>query len=277
MKRKLMFLGIITLIILIFLNYEVVLNSTIDGVYIWLYKVFPYLFIMIIIQNILIDLNISRYFKNTALYIFVSSLISGSPTSALIIAKLVDTKAISLDYANKCLTFSFFLNPLFLYTILNSIFSFKICIKLVLILYISNFILYLYYKKDLLKCNYLSKSSSINITNYIKYSINTNLMVLGTICFYLVISNIIINTLRFDSYTGIILRGILEVTQGLNGLVGVSVKFKEALATLLITFGGLSIHTQVKCILDEYNLSYKYFLKGRILQMGIATLITIAT
>ena len=47
MKRKLIIFIIMTLIILIFKNYQLVLSSTIDGVNIWFYKVFPYLFIMI--------------------------------------------------------------------------------------------------------------------------------------------------------------------------------------------------------------------------------------
>ena len=57
MKRKLTIFLIMTLIILIFKNYTLVLESTINGVSIWLYKVFPYLFIMIIIQDLLIKLN----------------------------------------------------------------------------------------------------------------------------------------------------------------------------------------------------------------------------
>ena len=52
MKRKLIIFIIMTLIILIFKNYQLVLSSTIDGVNIWFYKVFPYLFIMIIIHII---------------------------------------------------------------------------------------------------------------------------------------------------------------------------------------------------------------------------------
>ena len=57
MKRKLIIFIIMTLIILIFKNYQLVLSSTIDGVNIWFYKVFPYLFIMIIIQDLLINLD----------------------------------------------------------------------------------------------------------------------------------------------------------------------------------------------------------------------------
>ena len=43
---------------------------------------------------------------------------------------------------------------------------------------------------------------------------------------------------------------------------------------LFITFGGFSIHTKVKCIVEEYGLDYKYFFKGRILQLIIAIILT---
>ena len=108
MKRKLTIFLIMTLIILIFKNYTLVLESTINGVSIWLYKVFPYLFIMIIIQDLLINLNLTSIFKNPSTYIFIMSIISGTPSSAYIISKLVKDNEISSNYGNICLIFTFF-------------------------------------------------------------------------------------------------------------------------------------------------------------------------
>lgn len=278
MKRKLTIILIMTLIILIFKNYELVLKSTIDGVAIWLYKVFPYLFIMIIMQDILINLNLTAYFKRTSTYIFIMSILSGSPSSAYIISKLVNNNDISEDYGNVCLIFTFFANPLFLYTILKLIFNNNpTTIKLLIIIYLSNLLLYLFYKKELPNNKLKGKSKNINLALSIKTSINTNLMVLGSIVFYLVISNIIINTFNISYPFSIFVKGFLEMTQGLNSLIDCNIKLKEIITVGFITFGGLSIHTQVKCILDEYNLSYKYFLKGRILQMIIAIFLTAIT
>ena len=67
------------------------------------------------------------------------------------------------------------------------------------------------------------------------------------------------------------------MTQGLNSLINLNIPFKEIIAIIFISFGGLSIHTQVKCILDESSLEYKYFFKGRIYQTIIAVLLTIVT
>ncbi len=119
MKRKITILLIMTFIILIFKNYEIVLKSALDATSIWLNKVFPYLFIMIIIQDLLINLNFSSFFKNTAIYIFIMSLLSGTPSGTYIISKLKEQNIITKEYANTCLIFTFFANPLFLYSILN--------------------------------------------------------------------------------------------------------------------------------------------------------------
>lgn len=275
MKRKLIIFIIMTLIILIFKNYQLVLSSTIDGVNIWLYKVFPYLFIMIIIQDLLINLNFANFFKRTSTYIFFMSIISGSPSNAYIISKLVKEGKITKEYGNICLIFTFFTNPLFLYSILNLIFnSFYMTIKIMIIIYISNFIIYLYYKKDLPVANMYGKSSKINLPSSIKSSINTNLMVLGSIVFYFIISSILIETFNIGYPFDIFLRGILEMTQGLNNVIQLNSNIKLITTIIFITFGGLSIHTQVKCILDEYGLDYKYFFKGRILQLIIAIILT---
>lgn len=275
MKRKLIIFIIMTLIILIFKNYQLVLSSTINGVNIWLYKVFPYLFIMIIIQDLLINLNFANFFKRTSTYIFFMSIISGSPSNAYIISKLVKEGKITKEYGNICLIFTFFTNPLFLYSILNLIFnSFYMTIKIMIIIYISNFIIYLYYKKDLPVANMYGKSSKINLPSSIKSSINTNLMVLGSIVFYFIISSILIETFNIGYPFDIFLRGILEMTQGLNNVIQLNSNIKLITTIIFITFGGLSIHTQVKCILDEYGLDYKYFFKGRILQLVIAIILT---
>ena len=268
MKRKLLYLTILILIFLIFKNYTTVLDSTVLAVELWLYKVFPYLFIMIIINDILISANFASMFKNASIYVFVMSLLSGTPTSAYIITNLYKNNKMSKNNAHITLLFTYFSNPLFLYSMLNSIFtSTFITIKLMLIHYLSNIIIYFIYRKKLDESPKYSNKSKINLTDSIKKAMSTTTMVLGTICFYLVISNI----LNLNIYC----RGILEMTQGLNMLINNSIPFKEIIAMIFISFSGLSIHTQVKCILDETDLEYKYFFKGRIYQTIIAVILTI--
>ena len=278
MKRKITILLIMTFIILIFNNYDIVLKSTLDATTIWLNRVFPYLFIMIIIQDLLINLDFASFFKNTAIYIFIMSLLSGTPSGTYIISKLKEQNIISKEYANTCLIFTFFANPLFLYSILNSIFLSKfITIRLMLILYLTNLILYFIYKKDLPSNGKSINTNEINLSSSIKTSINTTITVLGVITFYLILSNIIITEFNIIYPFNIFFKGFLEMTQGLASLINSSIKFKEVIAMIFISFGGFSIHTQVSCILNEANLSYKYFFKGRIIQTALVVFLTIIT
>jgi len=275
MKKKITYLLIMTFIFLLFKNYNLVLNSTVTAVNIWLYKVFPYLFIMIIINDLLISLNFDSLFKNSNIYIFILSMLSGTPSSAYITAKLVNNNKITEEEGNIALMFTYFSNPLFLYTILTSIFKIKfIVFKLMAIHYLSNLIISFFIKKENKSITNTS-NNTINISNSIKSSINTNMMILGSIVFYFVLSSIIINTFNLPSTISILVRGILELTQGLNSLIDINIFGKEVLAIIFISFGGLSIHTQVKCILDDTKLDYKYFLKGRIYQTIISVILTI--
>ena len=106
------------------------------------------------------------------------------------------------------------------------------------------------------------KDFGSSLTHSIKGAMNTLLMILGTVSIFFVL-NAIINPMKLP-----LLSGLLEISQGLNGLIGtsISLKIKELLAIFMISFGGLSIHLQVKGILSDTNLSYTPFLKGRIKQ-----------
>ena len=166
--------------------------------------------------------------------------------------------------------FTYFANPLFLYTMLNSIFnSFNVTIKLMIIHYLSNIIIYLIFKKKILYTPTVTNNTKFDIAGSIKKAMTTTTMVLGAITFYLVISDIL--------QLNIFLRGLLEMTQGLNALIGRDLFAKEILAIIFLSFGGLSVHTQVKCILDETDLKYKCFFIGRIYQTLIAVFLTIIT
>lgn len=273
MKRKIILIIIIIFTALLFKNYNALIHASNTAFEIWLYRVFPFLFIMIIIEDLLINLNFFKFFKKKSTYTFVMSLIGGTPVSAYITGKLYKEKQVSNKEANKMLEFTYFSNPLFLYSILNLIFGSKfITVKLMLIHYASNLIMYLFSYKEF---SYNSKDITtldFSLPSSIKASMNTTLMVLGAITFYFVISEICITTFNMPENIATLFKGFLELTQGLNSLNGSP---SELLAILFISFGGVSIHTQVKCILDEYNLSYKNFLRGRILGSIIALILTL--
>ena len=236
---------------------------------------------MFILNDILLSYHIDYFIGNLSkkrgikYYVFLMSLLSGSPSSAYIIKKLYDNNTIDSTNASKLLSFSSFASPLFLITMLSLLFNnTKIILKIILSHYLANFIISLFYK--------------ININNQILYqsptdfgtifscaitkTMQTLIMILGTLTFYIIISNIISNFFNLPFFLNALIKGLLEITQGLNFLPNLLInqKLKIILATLFINFGGLSIHSQIKSIIADTKIDYKYFLKGRIWQTIIS-------
>lgn len=292
-KKYLSILIIFILIILLFKYNYILKESVIDGVNIWLTKVFPSLFIMFIINDLIIKLDIlnginkfinplfNKLFKTSgnSSNVFLLSIFSGTPSSAFIIKEMLINNKITLEDANKLISFTFFSNPLFLYTILSLTFNKYIVIKIILIHYLSNIIIGLCYKNKYSNNNlnsYITRGVKENIflilPKSIKKSIDTLLMILGTIVFYMIITNLITTILPIDNLIEVILKGILEITQSLNVLSSInnSSIIKEIIAISIISFGGLSIHTQVLSIISDTKIEYKNFFLGRIYHVLIS-------
>ena len=100
-------------------------------------------------------------------------------------------------------------------------------------------------------------------------------MILGTISFYMLLTFIITSLLPNNCLIKTIISGFLEITNGLNTMTSLNIlnKIKEIIASAIISFGGLSIHTQIKAILEDTNMNYSYFLKGRIMQSIISVIL----
>lgn len=267
----------------------------IDGCFLFIENVFPSLFPMFLVNDILmnynfyyfIDKSIAKIFKKVfgfssmASYIFIMSMFSGTPTNAYITANLVREKKLSSEDASIILTYSCFLNPLFLYNMLTILFhSASISLKLILIHYALNFLIaflfrkYPYEKKSPPKLETLSFSKTL--AKSLKRSMDTLLVVLGTILFYFLLCEGASSFLPIPLFNCII-NGLLEATGGLAKLtlLNINVHLKEILASLFISFGGLSIHTQIKNIIVEENISYRYFFFSRIFHAILSTLICV--
>lgn len=279
-------------IFFIFKNNNMVASIIIKAVNLFLNKVFVSLFPMFIINDILINAGLPFYFyklfnhlfkkifrtSGIAAYVFIMSLISGTPSQAYILKNLVDTKIINEKEASHYLYFTYFSNPLFLTLILSCIFPINITIKIILIHYISNIIIGIIVRKNapLIRDVNLNYNNSFNIGNIliksISKAINTLLMILGTIVFYMLLSYLITQIIPFSELPKILISGFLEITNGLNLLFSlhISLKLKEIIAVSIISFGGVSIHTQIKAILEDTSISYSTFFKGRVMQTIIS-------
>jgi len=278
---------ILLLLLLIFQNSMEVKQNIIKSTELFLTQVFPSLFPMFIISSLLTHYHFpellankfGRIFTNTfhttsyGIFAFFMSLISGTPSSAFIIKNLLQEQKINEQEASYLLSFTFFSNPLFLLNILFLIFQdHNLVLKIILIHYSVNliigFLLRPKKKKTFQKITYANQTNSLgtNLSIAIKNSLDTLLLILGTISFYFMISNLIpIQNPILKTITS----GLLELTQGLSNLINchTSLYLKKILAISFISFGGLSIHTQIQSIIKSTNISYQPFLKGRILHV----------
>ena len=85
---------------------------------------------------------------STAFYVFILSIFSGTPTNAYITSNLVKEKYLEPKDAGIILSYSSFLNPLFLYNMLHTIFfDTQIVIKLIIINYGLNFFFAFIFRK----------------------------------------------------------------------------------------------------------------------------------
>ena len=277
-------------------RYNFILQTSVnDAVILWLTKVFPSLFIMFIINDLIINSHILDNLCNlisplfnkiynvsgTSLECFLLCIFSGTPSSAYIIKEMLQNNSIHESDANKLISFTFFSNPLFLYNILSISFNKFITLKIIIIHYLTNLLIGLFFIKNKsttnnIKIKKINNTSIINlIPKSISKSFNTLLMILGTITFYMIISNYLLKIIPLNILGEVILRGILEITQSLNILPNLNILsiIKEILALAIISFGGLSIHTQILNIISDTNIKYRNFLIGRILHVLFSTLL----
>lgn len=273
-------------IVFLFLKPEISQQSIIESFLLWQNKLVPSLFPMIIVNDILVNYNfsvfITLFFKKifyklfklsqNGTYILLMSLFIGTPANAILMKQMIQKDLVSKEEANKILYFCYFSNPLFLFNILKFLdFSNIVIFKIIFFHYISNFITAFIIRKKYIPNNTTkisnSKSSPLLVLmpNSLKKSFDTMIIILGIICFY----NLIINYLPNIT----IIKGLLEITSGLNSLQNVNNKLFYTI--LFINFGGISIFTQIKSILEDTNLNFINFLYGRIISIILNLLLLI--
>lgn len=286
LKNSCMILLMVLFLFLLFKNPEISKASIANSMHLWINNLIPSLFPMIIINDILINYNFPLFlcsffykglhkifkFSFNGCYIFLMSLFIGTPANALLLKEMMDKKMIVEKEANKLLFVCYFSNPLFLYNMLSLNFSKEIVLKIIFIHYISNFIIAFlirntYVPKENNKMKIETKSLATIIPASCKKAINSMITILGVISFYMLLSSHITDN--------VVIKGILEMTTGLNQLVLKNYSYEIIIATIIINFSGLSIFTQIKSILEDTSLQFFNYFKGRILQVLIALLLLI--
>lgn len=277
---------------------------------IWINNVFPSLFPFFVLSEILMNYGfvelIGELFKplfeklfkinGNAAFVFIMSLISGFPSNAKYTRELYLQNKLTAQEATKILMFSHFSNPLFILGTISLTFlnDKKLGIIVMFSHYFSNVIIGLLFrnynkssvtndkfsfKKAILcmhnkRINNNKRFGSI-ITNSLVNTINTLLLILGVITTFLIITTIIDNNFHLSLLNKSLISGFLEMTQGLKhvSLLNTISEYKAILICMIISFGGLSVHTQILSIISDTEIKYKPFLLARFIHAIISSII----
>lgn len=286
------------ILILIFLNKSLISSTVITSFYIWFNTLVPSMFPMFVTSNILISYNFINYIpkhlttllmkifnvSKEAVLVILISLISGFPSNALAIKTSYEMKLITKEEAEHLLLICHFANPLFVLETIGVFYlknnTYGIIILLSHILSSIIIGITLRHKNNPTKNNYITKTTSCQsfgtiFSLSIKKSVNTLLMISGTVSSFLIISTLICYIFKLNNIESMIIKGIFEMTMGLNSLSLLNIKdiYKVIISTMILSFGGLSIHMQVISILDNKINYHNYFI-GRIYQVIISIIIS---
>ena len=263
MKNILKEISIFTIIFLYFI-YIIKYNSyiteqTIYSVNIWLNKILPTLFPTFIIVDIIYNTNLPYYIEKYLHinFIYIISILSGSPSNAYILNKYNQN-------ITKILSVTKYTSPIFTYTFLKAIFNHKTAILLISLNILSNIMLKLIIKPKNIKYKRIKQETIYTtITNSIKKNINTLITILGTIIFF---NTLPIHLIKNNLIKGTIL-SILEITTSLNNLLTTTLPYNIKILLTIISLStcGLCIETQIKSIINDTFINYKEYLLYRLL------------
>ena len=301
MKKK---LNIVIIIISIFFLIEIILNRNLIfdtigfSLNIWITSIIPSLFPFFVISDILNSYNVINYipkfikniFKklfnisDNSLFIFFISMLSGFPSNARNIKILYKENKITKEEAEHLLFFTHFSNPMFILGTLVVIFlnNKSLGIPILISHYLPNFIIAILLRKYNNPVNnyIINKKNNpkfgITFTKSIKSSIDSLLLILGTLSVFLIISTVIINLFNLNTINSLLIKSILELTSGLKELsmINFNSKLLIILSSCILSFGGLSVHMQVINELTDTDISYRNFFIGRIFQTTLSLIIS---
>lgn len=299
MKKNYLYIIIILVFIFeILTNSNLIMESVSTSFNIWKNSLFPALFPMFVFSSILIDLGIieiiakskSNILKklfninSSSIFIFIMSMFSGFPSSAKYINELYNKKLLTKYEAEKIILFSHFANPMFIIgTISLSFLNNKnLCFIIIFSHYIVNFIIGLCIRRfhinndSNIDISYKNVNIGTSISKSILNTINTLLLILGTVTFFLIITTIIDVNFNLNLPLKTIIFSITEMTQGIRhiSLLNISLKLKCTFITMILSFGGLSIHLQTFSIINDLKLKYSHYLLSRIVHCLMSGIIT---
>lgn len=302
------------LIIIIILDPKIFIEGTIKGGEIFIYSVFPSLFLFLVIINIILEYNGAEIYskilgkiicrplnlpESCSIAIVISAL-CGYPLGAKYSCELYEKKEININTLQRLLNIATNPSPLFVIgaigtTMLNNTF---LGYMLLLSCYISCIIMsFIVTGKDegikhppAKPIKYNKNKIGIVFKNSIDNSIKTSISIGGFIAIFSAMSSIIKNNaiihivlntifnylkLPIEASQGLLM-GLLEMT---NGCYIISNYSKESMTTLVLIsfflgFGGLSVISQVYSFIYKYSVSFKKYIFYKVIQGFISSIIS---
>lgn len=294
MKKVIMFF-LIVLAYLILNESSIVINTTINAINIFKTSIFPSLFPFFIISELLINYGFvsftSKLFKplmnkifkinSKCAFILVMSMISGFPSNSKYTKDLYLKGEINELEATKVLMFTHFSNPLFIMGAISITFlnNKKIGLLILIIHYLSNFIVG-FLLRNMIKVDFNNTkiNNDIKVSQFAKVlskaienAFSTLFLILGTIIVFLIITELFNKYLSLNIYLKGILSGILEMTGGISNIsiLPISLKEKSTIIGMILSFGGISVHMQVKSIIADTKIKYQPYLIARLIHSSI--------
>ena len=281
-KNIVVLVSLIILLVGYFINSKLVIYNILDYSKLFLTKLFPVSFLFFIMSTLIINyglIEVISYYLNinsSSLFVFILSMISGFPSGAKYSKDLLLTKRINTKEANQIIKFSHFPNPLFVFGSVSTILNNSLSLKILIAIYLSNLIIFLFNKKtsSIKLDNKEINSFSQELSKAIKESLHTIILIYGTSVFFYLIVALITKYIYLNTYFYIFINGLFDLTKGVFSTTLISnINIRTLFILFFISFGGISIHMQVKSILLDTSISYCEFLKGRIIGTILAFII----
>lgn len=292
--------------VLLFVFSKDISSSIIFSISIWKDNLLPSLFPFFVMSDLLLAYGFVDiisfflgaimtkwfYLPKDAAFAFFVSLFSGFPSGSKYVNDLLNTKKISIDDANYLIMFTHFANPFFIVTTIGLFLLSNVKAGYIILIshILSNIIVaFIFRKKKVIlnndnnykKAFYLSspdKPFITILTSSIFKSFKTLVNMLGIIMIFLMITTIIKKIIPLTGITNGLLSGFLEMTQVVKYIsnLDISLPIKASILSMIVSFSGLSVHFQVKSIIDETDIKYSNFLKARVVQSFISFFLTLA-
>lgn len=285
LKKLFIFLTFTLLIFTFINNSNIIIDSVNVSINLFIKNLFVSSFPFFLLADFLINYNyvyyLSKIFKFKYSYVILMCMLSGLPSNAKYISKLLENNQINKEDAEILMSVTFFPNPMFVVVsigvlVFNSTFT---GIVMLLNIYLSNIIFYLIKYKKLTKNNIKINNNQLSFSSLLKSSIlnnmNTLIVILGTIVFFTTITNILFNYIEMPLVFESIITSIFEMTSGIKKIsdLTISTNLKYMLISSSLSLSGLSILAQASSMLSNYNLDFKSIIKNKliILLLNITT------